>query len=41
MIILPTNIITALVNGVGQGGGGGAGGIVAWVGWIHDVCQIL
>ena len=41
MIILPTNIITTLVNGVGQGGGGGAGGIVAWVGWIHDVCQIL
>ena len=39
--ILPADVGTALVDGVGQSGGGGAGDVVAGVGWVHDVCQVL
>ena len=39
--ILPADVSAALVDSVGQGGGGGAGHVVAWVGWVHDVCQVL
>ena len=39
--ILPADVCAALVDGVGEGGGGGAGHIVAGVGWVHDVGQVL
>ena len=39
--ILPADVGAALVDGVGQGGGGGGGDVVAWVGWVHNVCQVL
>ena len=39
--ILPADVCAALVDGIGQGGRGGAGHIVAGVGRVHDVCQVL
>ena len=38
---LPADVCAALVDGIGQGGGGGAGHVVAGVGWVHVVCQVL
>ena len=39
--ILPADVCAALVDGICQGGGGGAGNVVAGVGGVHYVGQIL
>ena len=39
--ILPADVSAAFVDGVGQSGWGGAGDVVAGVGWVHNVCQVL
>ena len=39
--IVPADVHTALVDGVRQGGGGRAGHVVAGVGRVDDVSQVL